>query len=107
MTSLSPQFWLEVEAILDDELAILQSRTFAELTQLPESQDHGKVLVGKRDVSLTLFSWRHDPSSVVVVVQGAVQQWLGLFWRSFEKGFVALEDGTTRAATQKELASVL
>ena len=62
--------------------------------------------IGEKDVSLTLFAWRHSPSSVIVVVQAAFKGWLGSC-QIFEKGFVALEDGTTRPTTQEELEGVL
>ena len=104
MTNLPPQFWLEVETALNEKLAVLESLTFTELAALPETTDHTRIQ--EQEVSFTLFAWQRVPGSVVVVLQASVQGLLG-FWRSFEKGFVAHEDGTKRSATQKEIESVL
>ena len=106
VANLSPEFWRDVETILDKKLTDLQSLAFTELIKRPEATDYDRVHVGEKDVSFTLFAWQQAPSSVVLVLQASVQGRLGS-WNSFEKGFVALEDGTKRPATQKEIESVL
>jgi hypothetical protein len=106
MTNLPPQFWVDVEAALNEKLGALESLTFTELAALPDTTDHAHIRIQEQEVSFTLFVWQRVPGSVVVVLQAAVQGLLG-FWRSLEKGFVAHEDGTKRSATQKEIESVL
>lgn len=106
MANPSPQFWLDVEAALNEKLAVLESLTYRELSALSEATEHDHARIEEQEVSFNLFAWQRVPGKVVVVLQAAVQGSLG-FWRSFEIGFVALEDGTKRPATQKEIESVL
>ena len=107
MKNLSPQFWFDVEAVLDKKLAKLQSIAFEELAKMPETASDSCITINEKKVSFTIFVYQHNLSSIIVVVQAAVQMWLGIYWRSFEKGFVTLEDGSKRPTTQKELESVL
>ena len=48
MAKLSPQFWLDVETVLDEKLVELQARAFTELAELPEATGHGYAYWRKR-----------------------------------------------------------
>ena len=102
----TPEFWRSVEVILDARLAAVREYAFPELAAMPETTSQSDEIVDGTNVHFTVFAWRREPFSVVIVVQAAVKGTLAS-WRSFEKGFVATADGQIRAASSEEILSVL
>jgi hypothetical protein len=102
-------FWRHVENALDRRISDLRQRSRDDLLALcgDEAHDLSHEGIEGKIVTLTLFTYRHSERAATFIVQAGVKAFLGLGYRSMEKGFVLSEDGTITVASEEEIRAVL
>ena len=103
MTGSAASFEAAVATALEQHLSPLRSKTFADISVLPESTGLGTIHVHGRNVELYLFSQKRRSDLIWIVALGAEKKWFGLFSRHIERGFEASPTSAPRALSSNEL----
>lgn len=92
----------EMTAVVQRRAGELRSKSFADLTALPE-HDTGDVEILGKPVHLTVHRNIQDSGDVLVVVQAARDRYFGITTQIRVEGFIARPNGETAQAPERLL----
>ena len=103
MTKSLPAEWVVAKKRIDELIASLKTKSFAELGELAANPVDEPLCIGKKTILLRAWALAHGAENIGVVVEGRRKMFGGLWDRVTARGFFVTADGATTEMEEKDL----